>query len=104
MSLQCPYCQSWETIVLESSHPNPKNNQPLSSPDAMSPIALATLGISISKSLNIPPIAGALAGVVIGGIWMLIIKEEIHQNSSLIYTRHYYCNNCDRGFNPNIRN
>jgi len=104
MILQCPYCQSWETIILESSSPQPKTNQPLTSQDAMSPIALATLGISISKSLHIPPIAGALVGVVIGGIWMLISQQELDQHSCLTYTRHYYCNNCDRGFSPNIRN
>jgi hypothetical protein len=39
-------------------------------------MALATLGVSVSKSLNIPPIAGAIVGVLIGGIWMLITEDE----------------------------
>ncbi len=67
----------------------------------MSPMALATLGVSVSKSLNIPPIAGAIVGVLIGGIWMLITEDEQQQP---IYCRQYYCNHCDRSFSPNLRN
>ena len=105
MSLPCPYCQSRDTILLESPKHFVMNSNPSSaSNNVMSPVALATLGISVSKSLNIPPIAGALVGVLIGGIWMLITEDEVQSNSHPIYTRHYCCNDCDRDFSPSIRN
>jgi hypothetical protein len=55
MSLPCPYCQSRDTVLLESpQHFVSNSNSPSSQNNVMSPLALATLGISISKSLNIP--------------------------------------------------
>ncbi len=104
MSLPCPYCQSRDTVLLESpQHFVGNSNSPSAQNNVMSPLALATLGISISKSLNIPPIAGALVGVLIGGIWMLF-NDEVQNSSLPVYTRHYYCNHCDRDFSPSIRN
>ena len=105
MSLPCPYCQSRDTVLLESpQHLVSNSNLPSAQNNVMSPLALATLGISVSKSLNIPPIAGALFGVLIGGIWMLVTEDEVQSNSHPVYTRHYYCNDCDRDFSPSIRN
>ena len=106
MSLPCPYCQSQDTVLLESpQHFVTNSNLPSAQSNVMSPLALATLGISVSKSLNIPPIAGALVGVLIGGIWMLVTEEdEVHNSSYPVYTRHYYCNDCDRDFSPSLRN
>ena len=105
MSLLCPYCQSRDTVLLESpQHLVINSNSPSAQNNVMSPLALATLGISVSKSLNIPPIAGALVGVLIGGIWMLVTEDEVQNNSHPVYTRHYYCNDCDRDFSPSIRN
>ena len=105
MSLPCPYCQSRETVLLQSpSHLPIKSNPASIQHSAMSPLALATVGISISKSLNIPPIAGAIVGVLIGGIWMLMMEEEVQNSSPPVYSRHYYCNDCDRDFSPGIRN
>ena len=105
MSLQCPYCQSRDTVLLQSpSHLPMKSNAASIQHSAMSPLALATVGISISKSLNIPPIAGAIVGVLIGGIWMLMTEDDVQNSSSAVYTRHCYCNNCDRDFSPSIRN
>ena len=105
MSLPCPYCQSRETVMLESTQhlPSTSTNNPISN-SVMSPMALATLGVSVSKSLNIPPIAGAIVGVLIGGIWMLITEDEQQQPLHPTYRRQYYCNNCDRSFSPNLRN
>lgn len=102
MSLLCPYCQSRETVQLQSPQhlPSTSTNNSISN-NVMSPMALATLGMSVSKSLNIPPIAGAIVGVLIGGIWMLINEDEQQQPT---YRRQYYCNNCDRSFSPNLRN
>ena len=105
MSLSCPYCQSRDTVLLESpQHLVSNSNSPSAQNNVMSPLALATLGISVSKSLNIPPIAGALVGVLIGGIWMLFNDDEQSVQQHSVYTRHYYCNDCDRDFSPSIRN
>ena len=105
MSLLCPYCQSRDTILLESpQHFVMNSNSSSASNNVMSPVALATLGISVSKSLNIPPVAGALVGVLIGGIWMLFNDDEQSVQQHSVYTRHYYCNHCDRDFSPSIRN
>ena len=105
MSLPCPYCQSRDTILLESpQHLVINSHSPSAQKNVMSPLALATLGISVSKSLNIPPIAGALVGVLIGGIWMWISGDGVSNSSHPVYTRHYYCNDCDRDFSPSIRN
>ena len=104
MSLPCPYCQSRDTVLLESpQHLVINSNSPSAQNNVMSPLALATLGISVSKSLNIPPIAGAIVGVLIGGIWMLNTEEE-QQPLHPTYRRQYYCNHCDRSFSPNLRN
>lgn len=104
MSLPCPYCQSRETVQLQSPQhlPSTSTNNPISN-SVMSPMALATLGVSVSKSLNIPPIAGAIVGVLIGGIWMLITEDE-QQPLQPMYRKSYYCNNCDRSFSANLRN
>ena len=105
MSLPCPYCQSRDTVLLQSPPHLPMKSNPASiQHSAMSPLALATVGISISKRLNIPPIAGAIVGVLIGGIWMLMTEDDVQNSSSAIYTQHCYCNNCDRDFSPSIRN
>ena len=105
MSLPCPYCQSRDTVLLESpQHLVINSNSPSAQHNVMSPLALATLGISVSKSLNIPPIAGALVGVLIGGIWMLITDDEVQQTTTPSYVRHYYCNDCDRDFSPSLCN
>lgn len=105
MNLSCPYCQSRETVQLQSLQPLPSTSTNNSTANSvMSPMALATLAVSISKSLNIPPIAGAIVGVLIGGIWMLITEDEQQQPLQTAYCRQYYCNNCDRSFNPNLRN
>lgn len=105
--LRCPYCESNDISVIESPRDLP-STQTSTSPTAsmMSPAALAALGISVSKSLNLPPIAGALAGVVIGGIWMLLVDDEPQAQSRphIVYQRECYCNDCDRSFSPNIRN
>ena len=105
MSLPCPYCQSRETVQLQSPQhiPSTSSNSSFSN-GVMSPMALATLGVSVSKSLNIPPIAGAIVGVLIGGIWMLITEDEQQQPLQPISRRQYYCNHCDRSFSPNLRN
>lgn len=56
MSLVCPYCQSRDTVLLESpQHLVINSHSPSAQNNVMSPLALATLGISVSKSLNIPP-------------------------------------------------
>ncbi len=105
MSLPCPYCRSRETVQLQSPQhlSSSSTSNPISS-SVMSPMALATLGVSVSKSLNIPPIAGAIVGVLIGGIWMLITEDEQQQPLQPIYRRQYYCNHCDRNFSPNLCN
>ncbi len=105
MSLPCPYCQSREMVQLQSPQhlPSTSSNSSFSN-GVMSPMALATLGVSVSKSLNIPPIAGAIVGVLIGGIWMLITEDEQQQPLQPISRRQYYCNHCDRSFSPNLRN
>lgn len=104
--LRCPYCQSNDISVIESPRHLP-STQTSTSPTAsmMSPAALAALGVSVSKTLNIPPIAGALAGVVIGGIWMLLVDDEPQPSRpQIVYRSEYYCNDCDRSFSPNMRN
>lgn len=105
MSMQCPYCHSRDTVQIESPQqlPSTSANNSITN-NLMSPAALATLGVSVSKSLNIPPIAGAIAGVLIGGIWMLISDETPVPLQSSVYIRHYFCNDCDRTFSPSLRN
>ncbi|MCH7332275.1 hypothetical protein [Acinetobacter modestus] len=104
MSLPCPFCQSRETVQLQSPQhlPSTSTNSPIAN-SMMSPMALATLGVSVSKSLNIPPIAGAIVGVLIGSIWILLTEDEQQQPLQPTYRRQYYCNNCDRSFSPNLR-
>ncbi|KXZ67039.1 hypothetical protein [Acinetobacter venetianus] len=105
MSLPCPYCQSRDTVLLQSPQHFPlSQSQTANNNSAMSPMALAALGVSISKSLNIPPLAGALVGVLIGGVWMLMTEDEVQTSSYPVYIRQYYCNDCDRDFSPSIRN
>lgn len=43
-------------------------------------------------------------GVLIGGIWMLVTEDEVQNSSYPVYSRHYYCNDCDRDFSPSLRN
>lgn len=105
MSFPCPYCQSRDTVLLQSSQHFPlSQSQTSNNNSAMSPMALAALGVSISKSLNLPPIAGALVGVLIGGVWMLMTEDDAQKSISPMYIQYYYCNDCDRDFSPNIRN
>ncbi|CAB1207524.1 hypothetical protein [Acinetobacter bouvetii] len=105
--LRCPYCQSNDISVIESPRHLPSTQTSTSqTASLMSPAALAALGVSVSKTLNIPPIAGALAGVVIGGIWMLLVDDEPQSQPRphIVYRTEYYCNDCDRSFSPNMRN
>ncbi|KGT46400.1 hypothetical protein [Acinetobacter sp. HR7] len=106
--LQCPYCESTDICVIESPRQLP-SSQTLTTPIApsmMSPPTLIALGVSVSKSLNIPPIAGALVGVVVSGIWMLLVDDEqkAQTKQHIIYQQECYCKDCDRSFSPNMCN
>ncbi|MEB3755041.1 hypothetical protein [Acinetobacter sp. MD2(2019)] len=105
MNLPCPYCQSRDTVLLESPQHLPTiNGSSAHSNEVMSPLALAGVGMSLSKSLNIPPLAGALAGVFIAGIWLIMTDGASQSHPNQVYCPLYYCNDCDRDFSPSIRN
>ena len=43
---------------------------------AFSPMALANIGMQVSKRLNFPPMLGGLTGLVVGGVVLLFLNHQ----------------------------
>ena len=60
---------------------------------AFSPMALANIGMQVSKRLNLPPMLGGLTGLVVGGVVLLFLN---HQKP--IQILQYQCEQCQETF------
>lgn len=60
---------------------------------AFSPMALANIGMQVSKRLNLPPMLGGLTGLVLGGVVLLFLN---HQKP--IQVLQYQCEQCQESF------
>ncbi|WP_171265976.1 hypothetical protein [Acinetobacter sp. LoGeW2-3] len=99
MMQQCPFCHSSDIHLLEPSQALSAN---VLTSSMISPATMAALGASVSKSLNVPPIIGAIAGAVIGGVFMFVLDEpESPKVSHSIPI--YRCNHCQMQIDPTIR-
>ena len=90
-SVFCPYCHSSHTQLIQSHQLTTQTNS--SSMVAFSPMALANIGMQVSKRLNLPPMLGGLTGLVVGGIVLLFLN---HQKP--IQVLQYQCEQCQETF------
>ena len=81
---QCPSCNSSQISLIEikSRVPAVSDVSTLLS----SPAKMAALGVSLTRSTNLPPVIGAIAGAVIGGVFMVLAKDSGEINQPM-----YYC-------------
>ena len=89
-SVFCPYCHSPRTQLIQSQQ---LTGQTESSIVAFSPMALANIGMQVSKRLNFPPMLGGLTGLVLGGVVLLFLN---HQKP--IQVLQYQCEQCQESF------
>ena len=90
-SVFCPYCHSPHTQLIQSHQLSTQSNS--SSMVAFSPMALANIGMQVSKRLNLPPMLGGLTGLVVGGVVLLFLN---HQKP--IQVLQYQCEQCQESF------
>ena len=90
-SVFCPYCHSPHTQMIQSHELSTQSTS--SSMVAFSPMALANIGMQVSKRLNFPPMLGGLTGLVIGGVVLLFLN---HQKP--IQVLQYQCEQCQETF------
>lgn len=87
----CPYCHS--SHVLQLKNVQQESQLPSISLNSLSPMALATMGVQVSKRYNIHPVLGGVAGLVIGGVVYLYTQ---YKNS--VATRYFICEQCQKYF------
>lgn len=92
--ITCPFCHSDNLVTLSPQHAGLGQLEVLL--EAMSPAAMAALGVKLSRQLDIPPIVGGLIGVVVGGGLMLINQQILSKYQSL--NHRYLCNDCQNSF------
>ena len=88
---QCPSCNSSHISLIEI-----KSRVPAVSdvPTLLtSPATMSALGVNLIRSTNIPPVIGAIAGAVIGGVFMVLAKDSGEINQPM-----YYCQSCKNHF------
>lgn len=90
-SVICPFCHSSHTQLIQSHQLTTQTNS--SSIVAFSPMALANIGMQVSKRLNFPPMLGGLTGLVLGGVVLLFLN---HQKPMSVLQ--YQCEQCQESF------
>ena len=91
ISTMCPYCHSAHTQLIQTHQLSTQSNT--ASIVAFSPMALANIGMQLSKRLNLPPMLGGLTGLVVGGVVLLFLN---HQKP--IQILQYQCEQCQETF------
>ena len=90
-SVICPFCHSPHTQLIQSHQLSTQSTS--SSMVAFSPMALANIGMQVSKRLNLPPMLGGLTGLVLGGVVLLFLN---HQKPMSVLQ--YQCEQCQESF------
>lgn len=83
----CPYCHSSHTQWRDTRAPESPQNLPKLS--SFSPMALASIGMQVSRRFHVPPLLGGLAGLMMGGMVLLYVNL---QKPPLIMR--YQCEQC----------
>ena len=92
--IHCPYCQSANIKQTESGHPHEQYFEQLR--HFISPAQMALFGIKIAKKTGAPPLAGAVVGVVIGGVLVMVSQYyfERHYGNAM----NFICQDCQQHF------
>ena len=91
---QCPSCNSSQISLIEIKSRVPAVSDV--STLLTSPTTMSALGVNLIRSTNLPPVIGAIAGIVISGVFMVLMNDETNQPM-------YYCHACKNHFNVNLR-
>ena len=89
MSLSCPFCHSTNVMLVEAS--TQQSNTTLSS--LVTPTTLGTLGSTVAKTFNLPPIIGEIAGTVLGSVLNSFTESSTPSQQNLCF-----CHNCYQKF------
>ena len=89
MSLSCPFCHSTNVMLVEAS--TQQSNTTLSS--LVTPTTLGTLGSTVAKTFNLPPIIGGIAGTVLGSVLNSFTESSTPTQQNLCF-----CHNCYQKF------
>ena len=92
---QCPSCNSSQISLIEIKSRVPAISDV--STLLSSPAKMAALGVSLTRSTNLPPVIGAIAGAVIGGVFMVLAKDSGEINQPM-----YYCQSCKNHFDVSL--
>ena len=92
--IHCPYCQSANVKQAESGSTHSHYFEQLVC--SISPAQMALLGIKIAKKTGAPPLAGAVVGVVIGGVLVMVSQYyfERHYGTAM----NFICQDCQQHF------
>lgn len=86
----CPHCHSIHIRFVETRQLSAPENTSVA---VFSPMALANIGMQLSRRLDLPPMLGGFAGLVIGGAVLFLLN---YQNP--IQIQQYYCEQCQESF------
>ena len=98
MAMYCPHCQSSNLVVIQQ---NQSSHQGTDDGDASSLLksmaGLATIGVTIAKQTSFAsPLAGGLAGVVLGGLFGSSAPSRPAPRS--IHYCTVFCKSCENVF------
>ena len=93
MSLSCPFCHSTNVMLVEVS--TQQSNTALT--NLVTPTTLGALGITVAKTLNLPPIVGGIAGTVLGSVIGSVLNSFTEQ-SAPPQQNLCFCHNCYQKF------
>lgn len=91
----CPHCHSSHTRLIDSHQLT--TPVPTTAVANFSPMALANVGIQLSKRLNLPPMLGGMTGLVIGGVVLLFLNSH-----KPIQIQQYQCEQCQETFEVKV--
>lgn len=86
----CPYCHSAHIRLMGSQQVGMQSKPNVV---AFSPLALANIGMQISKRIHVSPMLGGLTGLVMGGLVFLFLNQH-----KPINVMQYQCEQCQEDF------
>ncbi len=98
MVMYCPHCQSSNFVVIQQNQSSHQGNDDGDASSLLKSMAgLATLGVTIAKQTSFAsPLAGGLAGVVLGGLFGSSTPSRSAPRHVTCFT--LFCKSCEHVF------
>ena len=89
MHLSCPFCHSTNVMLVDAS--TQQSNTALT--NLVTPTTLGALGSTVTKTFNLRPIVGGIAGTLLGSVLNSFTEQSTAPQQNLCF-----CHNCYQKF------